>query len=405
MLHPGEARLRVRALSLSRWLAVVALLVLSSRDAHAYAWMIRHEYGACSTCHADPSGGGLLTAYGRAQGETLLRTHYRGGADSEDPGTVGDFLWGAVPLPENLLLGGDFRAFTMYIKPEGAPGLQQTFIMQADAEGQVSFDRFRLNASLGYAKQGALAASVTHGTSDRLISRVLWAGVDLGADNEFLLRAGRMNLPFGIRSIEHTLWVRSETRTDINDSQEHGVAFAYTGERVRAEAMAILGNYQIHPDALRQRGYSAYAEYIGIPRLGFGVSSLVTHTNTDSLLQTPLFHHSHGLFARYAPVKELVLQTETDFLLESQPKKNQFGVASELQADLELLQGLHLVGTGEVLNASLSKLPPSYRLWATLAWFFLPHADLRLDAVWESQGTLASRANADVFLAQIHVYL
>ena len=38
--------------------------------------MIRHDYTGCATCHADPSGGGLLTLYGRAQSDLLLRMRY-----------------------------------------------------------------------------------------------------------------------------------------------------------------------------------------------------------------------------------------------------------------------------------------------------------------------------------------
>ena len=43
--------------------AVAAFLVslATSRTANAYPWMIRHGYASCITCHADPSGSGLVT--------------------------------------------------------------------------------------------------------------------------------------------------------------------------------------------------------------------------------------------------------------------------------------------------------------------------------------------------------
>ncbi|MBP9112990.1 MAG: hypothetical protein KBF88_09300, partial [Polyangiaceae bacterium] len=47
-------------------------LTFTTSEARAYPWMIRHEYTSCNACHADPSGGSLLTEYGRAQGVTLL---------------------------------------------------------------------------------------------------------------------------------------------------------------------------------------------------------------------------------------------------------------------------------------------------------------------------------------------
>ncbi|HXS18780.1 MAG TPA: hypothetical protein VN764_16390, partial [Polyangiaceae bacterium] len=64
--------------------------------------MIRHGYGGCPTCHVDPSGGELLTLYGRMQGDQLLSMQY--GAEPKEEPDVG-FLWGAVDTPENLSLG------------------------------------------------------------------------------------------------------------------------------------------------------------------------------------------------------------------------------------------------------------------------------------------------------------
>ena len=60
-----------------RSLLVAAALVAAAIPgrAQAFPWMIHHGYTNCAQCHVDPSGGGALTAYGRPQGEILLRTH------------------------------------------------------------------------------------------------------------------------------------------------------------------------------------------------------------------------------------------------------------------------------------------------------------------------------------------
>lgn len=379
-----------------------------SPDAKAYAWMIRHDYAACAQCHADPSGGSLLTAYGRAQSELLLRTQYKKGAE-EDPGRVGEFLFGAVTLPESLLLGGAFRSLYIRTQPSQGSARSRYIIMQADLVGQVTVDRFRANASIGYIHEGALGASITRDVNDRLISRHHWLGVDLGEDKQFLLRAGRMNLPFGIRSIEHTLWVRSETRTNINDAQQHGVALSFNTEKIRTEVMAIAGNFQLRPDDFRERGYSAYFEYAPIERGAFGVSSLVTHAEADlSNPATPVFRHAHGLFGRYAPIKPLVLMIEGDYLLRS-PKigQNASGMAGFFQADYEVVQGVHVIGTGELMNRSLSNMGTSYGLWGSAQWFFLPHVDVRADAIWQTLAVApgAPRVEGFTLLGQFHAFL
>ena len=70
--------------------------------------------------------------------------------------------------------------------------------------------------------------------------------------------------------------------------------------------MAIAGNYQIRPDAYRERGYSLSAEYTAADRLALGVSSLATHAARDLYQKVPNTRQAHGLFARFAPWQPLV---------------------------------------------------------------------------------------------------
>src|SRR5690606_27784727 len=132
----------------------------------------------------------------------------------------------------------------------------------------------------------ARAAQVTHGQGDQynLLSRTHWLGFDLGANDEYLLRLGRMNLPFGVRIPEHTMWAREATRTDRESDQQHGIALAYTGDTFRMEAMGIAGNFQINPDKYRERGYSLYFEYFPTPYVALGASSMLTFAQEDRLL-------------------------------------------------------------------------------------------------------------------------
>src|SRR6476469_2502355 len=88
-------------------LVVTAIVLLVPRSADAYPCRIRHGYTGCAPCHVDPSGEGLLTEYGRAQSVVLLSSRY-GDSDAE-PGRIKDFLFGLVPTPSWLLLGGWVR--------------------------------------------------------------------------------------------------------------------------------------------------------------------------------------------------------------------------------------------------------------------------------------------------------
>ena len=82
-----------RGLSLSLTVALATVLlstVVSPSRAHAYAWLIRHGYTACGMYHVDPSGGSLLTPYGRAQGTLLMAARW-GGTDDEKAVKQGEF--------------------------------------------------------------------------------------------------------------------------------------------------------------------------------------------------------------------------------------------------------------------------------------------------------------------------
>jgi len=69
-----------------------------------------------------------------------------------------------------------------------------------------------------------------------------------------------------------------------------------------------------------------------------------------------------------------------------------------------VVQGLHLGPTLEILANDFGD-KPSYGAWATAWWFFLPHADLRLDAIGQRLSTPAGSSNVVTGLLQVHVYL
>lgn len=445
-------RRRFRRLQRVLLLCAPALVVLlAGARAQAYPWMIRHGYGGCTTCHMDPSGGELLTRYGRAQGDLLLRMHYghptasldtqKEDTDSFDsfdsfgddtsaqpkpkpkpkpppkasgPSPSAGFLWGLVQPPDWLLLGGSYRHMTV-IRPVKKTGQRSfwTFPMMADVYGGLEVGGFRAEGSLGVAKVPAQffytrAAQITtnQGNQFNLISRTHWLGWEFGS-GKYLVRAGRINLPFGVRIPEHVMWVRAATRTDRESEQQHGVAFAYNGDVFRGEIMAIAGNYQLNPDRFRERGYSGYLEWMLADWAAVGASSLVTHAQADivTLEDQSTLRQAHGLFARMAVVPEVVVFAEGDALLKS---RHDPGYAGFLQADYEPVQGLHFDATGEVVDEGYesstlqAKSPgfgqPRFGGWLSTFWFFLPHFEARLDGVVRQNDSFE-------LLTQLHVYL
>jgi hypothetical protein len=393
-------RATLSLLRVALWLVVCLL----PQRAEAYPWFVRHGYRQCTPCHADPSGSGPLTVYGRMMGEAVLRTNYASGDDDSEDASAGNFLWG-VELPSSVLLGGDVRGLVYRQKVEGAATRSDALLMQADLEAGLQLDKFLAIGTFGYAHEGALGAALTRGTEHNLVSRQHWLGYWLA--ESLLVRAGRMNLPFGIRNVEHTLWARNYTRTGINDQQQYGLSLTYQGKELRGELMGIAGNLQLRPDVFRERGASAYLEWFPLDSLGVGASGLATHRELDPRLFRETWRHAYGLTARYAtPWKPLVLLSEWDYSFES-PREDQHreGVVGYLQADLEFAQGVHFLTTGEAHNIGINAPDASFGVWFSYLWFFAPHADLRFDAVFQSLGTVLYRTETATLLAQLHVYL
>jgi hypothetical protein len=393
----------LRAAPLLALLSLTALLALP-REARAYGWMIQHGYTSCATCHNDPSGAGTLTAYGRAQGDLLLRSSY-GAAQTDEAGPTSGFLFGALRTPEALSLGGGIRAMPMYLSVEGAGATTDFILMQADIAGELHLGNFRAAGSIGAISSDQSPASI----SGHVVSREHWLGYAF-LDGAALLRAGRINVPFGARTLDHTLYVRQLTRSDLNETQQHGLAFAYTGDLLRGEVMAIAGNFQA-PSNQREQGYSGYLEISPSTWFAAGVSSLVTHSSNGQdvlaslgLLGAPTWRQAHGLFARVAPWWTLALTAEADFV--SQAPDGQVarrGLATLLQADLEVLRGVHLMASGET-KALAGSGGLSAGGWLGAGWFFAPHADLRLDFMQRSELYGNQRVSVSAYMAQLHLF-
>ena len=385
------------------WL--VGVVMLSASPALAFPWMVKHGYQSCAACHVDPSGSGQLTLYGRAQSDTLLRWKLNRPkpGEEQDVSTTANFLWG-IELPEALNLSGNLRGGALI--PVGS--VVRPLVMASDLYVTVKVDRFVAHVTTGVGIRNAgLGAILPLCTASpcgvQWISREFWAGA-LFSDEAVMVRAGRLNLPFGLRNNEHTSWVRALTATDVNLGQQYGVSAAYNSDVLRGEVMAVLGNYSLGPDAYRERGYSGFAEYGFRTNLYFGLSSLVTSAQADLGNQLPLVRHAHGFMARFSPTD----LGEADLLIWQQPGLiDRFGFASWLQTDVEVVPGIHVSGALEAMHQGDGSRGPSLGFWAAAAWYVLPHTELRVDGIFRRMarpGGQDPSTNLTILL-QAHVYL
>lgn len=377
----------------------------ASREASAFPWMVKHGYTNCAQCHADPSGGGLLTEYGRGQNEIIVRMVYKERAEDWEPGKRKDFLFGALGVPENLLMGFSWRSVGLGSQFESGTSTGGFIQMQLDLRSQLTLGKFRTYGSIGFAMFGGRFAQITSRDIGNVVSREHWLGYDL--NDAFVIRAGRMALPYGVRTLEHTLYSKAYIRTDLNTGQQHGLSVVYNGDPFRGELMAIAGNFQVRPDRFRERGYSGYLEWTAAPVLAFGVSSLVTNSELDLSANTQRLRQAHGLTARMGLTPKLAVLAEASVILDTlDGGDTEAGTTGFLLVDYEFLQGLHGQVIGEWINSGGDGRGASTGSWLSITWFFYSHMDLRLDLnsrfIAKTNGT---QTRIDSGLLHFHFYL
>lgn len=385
-----------------------AFLALLPSEAHAYAWMVKHGYAKCSACHTDPSGGETLTHMGRVQSQLLLSHAW--GEDGPEL-TNQAKLFGGLDEPDSIRIGGSLRYMNIYsLATDTSEAEFASFPMQADVYGWGDLGPVQVGGSVGLAnvEEGSphmRAAQITGGEGMLPISRNHWLGLEVGDTG--LIRAGRLNLPFGVRIPEHVAWVRDATKTDRESDQQHGLAFAYWGGPWRSEFMLVLGNYQVGPDDFRERGYAGQAEYLLSRNFALGVSSMMLQSRSGphfNPVGSKVLRHAHGVTARYSPMTELAILAEVDVLKRTGAG---IGFTGFLQGDYEFTQGLHGIFTLEALDQGKLDAPGSvaakgageaiFGAWAGVAWYFLPHFDLRVEGVYRQE-------SATSIQSQLHYY-
>lgn len=165
------------------WLLIVVTAVLCalSQIALGYPENLRLGYNGCNSCHVSPTGGGVLTAYGRQTSEELATVA------SDGDGKLLSF----VTLPDWVAVGGDYRYVSIR-----TPQLQRSFVMQTDLE-----------LAMHPTPDVWVAGSVgTYGPDRKTEMRrnyVLWSPSDYVS-----LRGGRFFPAYGLMLPDHTAATR-----------------------------------------------------------------------------------------------------------------------------------------------------------------------------------------------------
>lgn len=293
------------------------LFLVWSTDAFAFPELSRHGYVNCTACHVSPSGGGLLTQYGRGISKDLLSTWAKVGEEQ--------FAYGLVTPHERIVMGAYFRGLQLHREDtslrEGRP-----ILMQADFEAGYMGDSGAVVASIGNQE----VREATGGTRGRLFSRRHYAFYRLGDAHHF--RAGRFQLFYGLSDPNHFLAVRRDLGLG-QDMESYNTEYAYLGENLNVYLTGTFGNFNDSFSRNREKVVSASASYFFAEKNKVGFSTLRGGDDqTDRTLG--------GLWAIISWFPRFFTMSEADYQWKSRLGRAQRGYVTSHKLNYEAIQGL-----------------------------------------------------------------
>ena len=203
----------------------LAILVLAgaSTAAHAYPqFQLSLGTDRCITCHFSPAGGGLINDYGRDEaGSTISR------------GGDGRFLHGAWDTPSWIKLGVDLRGVAL-AKLREPDAEVIAFPMQTDLYVRAGTQKYSFNLTAGM-RGGARDPQPPF--VERLVSREHYFMYE--RESGTYVRLGRFFPIFGIRSQDHTAYVRRYLGFHTLE-EPYGVGGGMFGETWEAHVSAFV---------------------------------------------------------------------------------------------------------------------------------------------------------------------
>jgi hypothetical protein len=198
-------------------------LGLSAGLASAEPMFLSKQYARCTTCHYSPTGGGLLTPYGRSLARhelsTLRKVLPPAPDDQEEPQEAGLLKELSGDALGPIDIGVDLRPAHLNLNFGGGASTSRNLLMNADL-----LAAYRVNGWTFYGEIGR--EPLLDGL--KIGSYEYWAGHE--SDHGLGFRAGRFLPAYGLRLADHTAFTRRSLGLDSYD-QIYGVELSYATER------------------------------------------------------------------------------------------------------------------------------------------------------------------------------
>ena len=320
------------------WLTL--LIVGAAAAASAEPMFLAKQYTRCTACHYSPSGGGLLTPYGRLLSHRELSTTGGNGAapaagDEDDPHGEQAFLYGALgDALGPVHLGLEMRPSHLRIS---FPGGHQNMnlLMNLDLIGAVQTNGWTVYGTVGREPSNSAVRNGSVQPDAQFVSYEHWVGYQ--SDDGFGIRAGRFLPAYGIRLSDHTAYARTYLGFDRND-QVYGLELTDTMGPSLLQVTVSAGRAEAILHDTAHRGFSTTGRWqLDVtPRSAIIASGVYRHsTDLD-----PKSGAIGGAFG-FAPMSRLSIWTEVDANLQTRARGGHSWVALN-ETSFEAYRGLWL---------------------------------------------------------------
>lgn len=361
---------------------MLMLFLLFSLNAYAFPEMVRHHYVNCNSCHVSPSGGGLLNMYGRGMASEILSTW---GSEREAMFLHG--LPNPEKWPEQVLLGGDFRAVQVH-REDRKLKEGRFVVMQTSFEGALTLGPITLAGTMGKVdRQRQFHPDFT---------RFYLMGTFF---DSLQVRAGRFIPSFGIQSSNHLLPTRSQ------------LGFGYESERDTAEAHwsgeswhGALGASRSKVESSlkeKENAFHAQLETFLADKFRIGMSLWRGESEKQKRGMASL-HGILGFTERLYALTEFTWQTKR---MKSLNADRETGLYHFGRVGYEITKGLHLLAIEDLSKQDLSNANSlALSAGAGVLWYPRPHFEIEL-TFSKRKNLQKSKEFEDYAYLLLHYYL
>lgn len=361
-------------------LGLAALAVSASAE----PIFLSRQYTHCTNCHYSPTGGGLLTPYGRSLSREELSS-FGGSGASKPEGREHEFLFGVLGNTGPLSLGIDLRPSRLRFD-FGDVTSNRNLLMNAEVTAALRQGPWTFYGQLGRQPRGddARIASFEH-----------WVGYQ--SERGPGARAGRFVPAYGVRLADHTSFTRALLELD-NDDQVYALELSYKSARHLVQLSVGPGRADDVDDAER-RAFTASGRFqLDLtPRAVLVASGLFRDASELDPRRS-----ATGLALGLAPFSRFTLWTQADVKFRSgTPGGHAYTLLAE--AAFEAYRGLWLKFFPQVVTGFGDSSTGTSRLGFGLNW--LPRTHWNVVVSYYDDRDRASDRKTKTLLLQLHLYL